>query len=201
MIVAIVNQTVPVGRVKVDEFRVAVDEAAAVAAYAASYNPPRNPLDYLGFDTGWVAYVSPTQPSSVWAYDFGAPGLVEVSSPGGLEPFSAEVLTVDATPTVITAFATADNIVYGIEAWVTARRIDGTPKGFGTRIAGTFRRGTGAASLVQVGVTTVLYAHLEAPILWTASFVANIATGDIEVVVTGSAAPITWNVYGDSIQV
>lgn len=76
MIVAIINQTNPVGVVRVLQFRDAVDVATAVAAYVNSYSPPRNPADYLGVDTTWVNVMAPTA-GTRWAWDFDNPGLVE----------------------------------------------------------------------------------------------------------------------------
>ena len=77
MIVAIVNQTSPVGQVRVEEFRDAASEAVAVDDFVGGYTPPKNPADYLGFDTGWSTY-TPPNPGYGWYYDFGAPGLVQV---------------------------------------------------------------------------------------------------------------------------
>jgi hypothetical protein len=79
MIVAIVNQTAPAGLVKVSQFLEAVDEATAVAAYAASYGVL--PGDYLGWDTGWTEFHY-NDPATHWEYDFGSPGLVEVDNTG-----------------------------------------------------------------------------------------------------------------------
>lgn len=76
MIVAIVNQTNPVGIVRVDEFREAVSPGAAVDAFVNDYNPPLNPADWLGVDTGWVQY-QPPAPDYTWAYDFGTALLVQ----------------------------------------------------------------------------------------------------------------------------
>lgn len=76
MIVAIINQTSPVGIVPVEEFRQASDEATAVADFCADYSPPKNPADYLGYDSGWSQY-QPPAPTYRWAYDFGSPGLVQ----------------------------------------------------------------------------------------------------------------------------
>jgi len=78
MIVAIIPQGT--GKIRVEEFREAVDEATAVAAFCAEYTPPKTPADYLGYNTGWVSYQSPGK-KKFWAYDFSSPGLVEVASP------------------------------------------------------------------------------------------------------------------------
>ncbi len=76
MIVAIVKQLS--GIVPIEEFRVAVDEATAVDDFCSEYNPPLNPADYLGFDSGWSEY-QPPAPLYRWAYNFNAPGLVQVA--------------------------------------------------------------------------------------------------------------------------
>lgn len=64
MIVAIVDKTTPTGVVHVHEFRVAEDEAAALA----SFNPA-NPEDWAAVDSGWSVY-QPPGPHKRWAYDF-----------------------------------------------------------------------------------------------------------------------------------
>jgi hypothetical protein len=79
MIVTIINQTAPVGQVRVDEFREADSEAVAVADFCNEYNPPKNPLNFLGYDSGWSSYQPPAS-GFFWAYDFGAPGLVQVGN-------------------------------------------------------------------------------------------------------------------------
>jgi hypothetical protein len=79
MIVAIVNQTAPVGEMRVEEFRTASSEAAAVDDFVNGYKPPHNPADYLGYDTGWSDFQKPTA-GFFWAYDFGSPGLVQVAT-------------------------------------------------------------------------------------------------------------------------
>ena len=76
MIVAIINKTNPVGIIPVEEFREASDEATAVDDFCAGYTPPRDPDDYLGFDTGWSVF-QPPAPTYRWAYNFSAPGLVQ----------------------------------------------------------------------------------------------------------------------------
>jgi hypothetical protein len=78
MIVAILPQGV--GKIAVIQFRDAVDEAAAVTAFCNDCVPPRNPSDYLGYDTGWASYQQ-TDPDKYWAYDFSSPGLVQVAVP------------------------------------------------------------------------------------------------------------------------
>jgi hypothetical protein len=75
MIVAIIKQLS--GIVPVEEFREDIDEASAVDAFCLEYAPPLNPLDYLGFDTGWSVF-QPPAPLTRWGYDFGAPGLVQI---------------------------------------------------------------------------------------------------------------------------
>jgi hypothetical protein len=81
MIVAIIDQSAPSGKVPVTQFQMAADEAAAVAQYVGAFNPPKNPADWLGFNTGWTQPVHPT-PGNIWAYDFDAPGLVQIVDPG-----------------------------------------------------------------------------------------------------------------------
>lgn len=78
MIVAIIHQGT--GKVHVEEFRNAADEAAAVTAFCNEYTPAKNPADYLGYDTGWGSYQQ-TDPGKYWAYDFSSPGLVQVAIP------------------------------------------------------------------------------------------------------------------------
>lgn len=77
MFVAIINQTNPSGVVPVQQFQVAADVATAVAEYVAAFKPPKDPADWLGFDTGWVAPRSPGK-GMEWGYDFDAPGLVTI---------------------------------------------------------------------------------------------------------------------------
>lgn len=80
MIVAIINQTAPVGVVPVTQFQVAADQATALAEFVAAFNPPLNPADYLAVDTGWPgnqAQQPPSGPLYQWAWDFNAPGFVE----------------------------------------------------------------------------------------------------------------------------
>ena len=75
MFVAIIHQGT--GKVRVEEFRIAADETAAVTAFCNEYSPPKNPADYLGYDTGWTSYQQ-TDPDKYWAYDFTSQGLVQV---------------------------------------------------------------------------------------------------------------------------
>jgi hypothetical protein len=77
MIVAVVKQTTPSGKVRVSQFRDAVDEATAVDDYVNSFNPPLTTADYLGFDSGWSSYQK-ANPGNYWAYDFDSPGLVQL---------------------------------------------------------------------------------------------------------------------------
>lgn len=79
MFVAIIDQTNPVGVVPVTQFQVAPDEVTAVNEYVAAFNPPKNPADWLGFDTGWVTPQHPAK-GQEWGYDFDAPGLVAIPS-------------------------------------------------------------------------------------------------------------------------
>jgi hypothetical protein len=79
----IVDNTNPVGQVPISQnngqFREAADAATALADFVASFATPKNPADYLAFDTGWV---SPQMPSmgKRWGYDFGTSALVEIDS-------------------------------------------------------------------------------------------------------------------------
>lgn len=74
MLVAIIK--VGTGIVVVEEFRMAADEATAVDDFCTEYTPPLNPVDYLGYDTGWSTF-QPPAPTHRWAYNFDAPGLVQ----------------------------------------------------------------------------------------------------------------------------
>jgi hypothetical protein len=75
VIVAIINQTAPVGLVRVEEFRASDSASEAVDAFVSEQSPPLPPGNYLGFDTGWSSYTPPGK-GQVWAYDFDAAGLV-----------------------------------------------------------------------------------------------------------------------------
>jgi hypothetical protein len=77
VIVAIVKQTDPSGQVPVEEFRSAANGAAAVTAFVNEYSPPLNESDYLGFETADPSAPA-ADPGNVWAYDFDAPGLVQM---------------------------------------------------------------------------------------------------------------------------
>jgi hypothetical protein len=65
--------------VKVQEFREAVSEAAAVDAFVNGRTPPLNPADWLGYDTGWAQYTAPDEKKQ-WAYNFGTSTLVQVAT-------------------------------------------------------------------------------------------------------------------------
>jgi hypothetical protein len=110
MIVAIINQTVPVGVKRVEEFREAVDEATAVVAYCNGYTPPRNVGDYLGFDSGWSSF-QPPAPFNVWGYDFAAPGLVQIPVTPEFELKASSQILNAVTPIVDVAFAELGGIV------------------------------------------------------------------------------------------
>lgn len=78
-IIAIVDKTSPSGKIRIEEFRDAASEAAAVTAFVDEYSPPLAEDDYLGFDPTWAVYqVVPA--GSYWAYDFDTPGVVSVVS-------------------------------------------------------------------------------------------------------------------------
>lgn len=103
MIVAIIDQTSPVGIVAVTTFVEAVDEAAGITQYVNFFVPPKTPGDWLGFDSGFVGGVTPPAAGKHWGYDFGTPGLVQVDNPavdaiqGGYTLMSDEfVITSDA---------------------------------------------------------------------------------------------------------
>lgn len=85
MIVGIVNQTVPVGIVKMAEFREAVDVTTAVNDFATAHDV--NAADYLGIDTGWSEYVYPNSGYG-WAWDFDNPALVQELLPDRLTGLS-----------------------------------------------------------------------------------------------------------------
>lgn len=110
MIVAIVNQTLPSGIKRVEDFREAVDEASAVVAYCNSYNPPRNVGDYLGFDSGWSSF-QPPAPFNVWGYDFAAPGLVQIPITPEFDLKVASQIINTVTPILDAAFAELGGIV------------------------------------------------------------------------------------------
>lgn len=78
MLVAIILQGE--GKVRVQEFREAADEAAAVLAFCNEYVPAKNPADYLGYNTGWSSYTSSTE-GYYWSYNYDTSGLVEVAIP------------------------------------------------------------------------------------------------------------------------
>lgn len=80
MLVAIIDQTTPSGKVKVREVRQGVSEAAVITAFVADYTPPLTPGDWLGYDTGWGSYQYPAA-GKFWAYDFDTPGLVQEDLP------------------------------------------------------------------------------------------------------------------------
>lgn len=118
----------------------------------------------------------------------------------GPQDFSGFINTLTAAPTVLLAIPTVDNKAYDIDLRVSARRLD-VGKAFGKRMGVTIRRGTGPASLVVIGSTT-LYAHLEAPIAWTADVLPNLVTGNIEVIVVGAvASPVNWWAYANVVEV
>jgi hypothetical protein len=199
MIVAIVNQTVPVGKVAFVAFVQAISAVAGRDAYVAGFTPPLPATNWLGIDTGWASVQSPL-PGRTWAWDFGTSAIVQISNPGGQLPFSGFAKTLTLAPTVLVAIPTNDDEVYQLDVRVTGRRVD-VGKGFGKRMGVTIRRGTGPGSLVVIG-STVLYAHLEAPIAWTADVTPNLVTGDIEVIVVGApASPVNWWGYANAVEV
>ena len=199
MIVAVINQTDPTGKVPVSEFKQAASAVAGRDEYIAGFTPPLPAGDWLGVDTGWSAYTPPARGNG-WAWDFATSTLVQISAPGGRVLSSGFGKTLTAAPKVILAIPTNDNETYAVEVRIAARSLD-VGKAFAKRVAVTFRRDTGAASLVTVA-TTVLYAHLEAPIAWTADVVPNLTTGDLEVTVVGApTSPVDWWAYSDVIEV
>lgn len=66
MIVAIVPTGA--GTIPVEEFRVATDVLAAVAAFCNEHSPALDPADYVGVDTGWS--MGTDQTLMPWKYDF-----------------------------------------------------------------------------------------------------------------------------------
>lgn len=84
-IFGIVDQTTPSGQVPISQnggqFREAVDAATALTDFVNSFATPKNPSDWLAFDTGWS---TPQQPAADmrWAYDFDGlpPGLVQIAA-------------------------------------------------------------------------------------------------------------------------
>ncbi len=74
MIVAIASSAA--GQQPIIEFRDAVDTVAAVAAFCGEYTPPRDPVDFAGYDTGWT--LPDPRLGRMWAWDPGAGTLVEV---------------------------------------------------------------------------------------------------------------------------
>jgi hypothetical protein len=106
MIVAIINQTTPVGVVVVEEFLEALDAATGVAIYVAGYTPPRDPADYLGFDTGWTEYNYPAA-LKVWAYSFTTSSLLQQFTTAAIQEQIVEQLLADPLTdlTVTTAIA------------------------------------------------------------------------------------------------
>lgn len=106
------------------------------------------------------------------------------------QPFENGITTPDATPAVALSIPTVDGRSYLVNANVAARNgASGVSGGF--VLIGMFRRDVGAASLVQIGLTSVVSQLLQNP-AWLATFQVT-ALGDIELLVTGSAgATITW---------
>ena len=70
-----------------NQFFEAASVADGVSAYANGYTPPRNPADYLGFDTGWTAY-TPNTPGKEWSYDRTNSLLLEADLPPTPSPLS-----------------------------------------------------------------------------------------------------------------
>jgi hypothetical protein len=199
MIVGIVNQVVPVGKVPFVAFVEVVSAVAGRDAYIAGFTPPLPAAGWLGVNTGWASVLNPAL-GKTWAWDFGTSTIVQISNPGGQQPFSGFAKTLTLAPTVLVAIPTNDDEVYQLDVRVTGRRVD-VGKAFGKRMGVTIRRGAGAGSLIVIG-TTILYAHLEAPIAWTADVVPNLVTGDIEVVVVGApASPVNWWGYVNAVEV
>ncbi len=77
---------VPVGSGVVpvnNQFFVAASEAAGVTAYVNGYTPPKNPANFLGFDTGWGGTkAQKPSPGKQWAYDRTLLSLVEIDLAG-----------------------------------------------------------------------------------------------------------------------
>jgi len=81
MIVAIVKIGTGSGQTFIEEFREAAGTAQAVVAFVGEYNPPLNPADYLGHDTGF-SNVPPGGIGKRWGYDFDAipPAIIEIDA-------------------------------------------------------------------------------------------------------------------------
>lgn len=77
MLVAIIDNTTPSGKVPVKQFRVADSEAQAVTDFVNTTTPPRSG-SWIGKDTGWGSVQAPAA-GNQWSWDFdGAPAaLVE----------------------------------------------------------------------------------------------------------------------------
>ncbi len=68
------------GIVPLEEWRDAQDAAAAVGAFCARHQTPKNPADYIGIDPGWASVQRPSD-GYVWAWDFDLATLVQARSP------------------------------------------------------------------------------------------------------------------------
>lgn len=140
MIVAIIQQLG--GIVNVSEFREAVDEATAVNDYCNGFNPPLAPGAYYGYNTGWAQYQYPGV-AYRWAYNFNAPGLVQVAIPPNFV-LKATVKVVDLnTPVVNNVFTELGGVVAAPSLLTT----DLTK--LVLRVTGLYR-GTGAGNVVRV---------------------------------------------------
>lgn len=159
MIVAIVAN-VGTGQVKLEEFREAASEAAAVTAFVGEYSPPLDSGDYFGYDTGWSEGQKPSA-GKRWAYDFDSPGLVELALtiPGGGFSLGRMSPTADGEIAILgwnvktdaaAALSSASPLTIGEPAYHTHVVIDvsgasGLP--FTVRVTGTsFDESTGAST-------------------------------------------------------
>jgi hypothetical protein len=118
MIVAIVNQSVPAGQVKISAFIEAASAVAGRDAYVAGFTPPLPAADWLGVDTGWAKFTYPAA-GNTWAYDFGTSSLVAILNSAALqESIKAELLADPLNGLLVTAVAAGLVITTNIEGLV-----------------------------------------------------------------------------------
>ena len=82
MLVGIINQTAPSGKIKVRQFRNGASTAAAVQSFVDDH-PGEVVGDWLGYDTTtlWPSGYEAPAAGNQWSYDFDTPGLVETLIP------------------------------------------------------------------------------------------------------------------------
>jgi hypothetical protein len=167
VIVAIINQTSPAGVIDVATFVEAVDEAAGVTQYVGFFDPPLDPADWLGFDTGWIGGV--TQPAHLkhWAYDFGSPGLIQVSNTSSIQQKIKTKLLSDplnglAVTTVVGGLTITTNIEGLIVDDLTTVVADPTNTKY-VRVSYVYNEATDSFSVEAYEKTTGEYALYEPP--------------------------------------